>query len=465
MKIVRSHFHTMLLAGLTAGLFASAAAAQQQPAVNPAAPAQPPVSREAQPGGGPGSQPMVSPTPAQGTQAPNAAATPGPTAQTPTPPPSWQQGRPEAEAAVKLAPVPALPIAAPIDKLPINKLTLPKGFNIEVYAGGLTNARSLRVDDKGNVYVSTRTIDKVYAVTDKNGKKEVKTLATGLNSPNGIALHNGTLYIAEINKISKIDNIADQLDNPPKPTVIYDDLPSDAPHGWKFLTVGPDNRLYFNVGAPCNICMPSEKHAQIRSIKLDGSDPQVVARGIRQIVGMDWHPTLKQLYFTENQRDWLSEDQPNDKLNRMTQPGKDNFGFPYCGGGDIPDPQFGWGHSCDEFTKPIAQLGPHSAPLGMRFYTGKMFPVQYRNAVFIARHGSWNKSKKLGGDVIVAHLNPDGTVKSFEPFISGFIVDNNYVGRPVDMEWLKDGSMLLSDDYNGAVYRITYGPQKVSSAR
>jgi glucose/arabinose dehydrogenase len=421
--------------------------AAQQPAVNPS----PPVSPSAQPAGaGPGSQPPVSP--------------PGPAAQ-PQPPPSWQQGRPEGEGAAMLAPVPALPIATAVDKLPATKLKLPKKFNIEIYAAGLTNARSLRVDDKGNVFVSTRVLDRIYAITDKNGKKAVKTLATGLNSPNGIALHNGTLYIAEINKISKIENVADKLDDPPKPTVIYDDLPSDAPHGWKFLTVGPDNKLYFNVGAPCNICLPPPTHAQIRRINLDGSGAEVVARGTRQIVGMDWHPTLKQLYFTENQRDWLSEDQPNDKLNRLTQPGKDNFGFPYCAGGDIPDPQFGWGHSCDEFTKPLAQLGPHTAPLGMRFYTGKMFPAEYRNAIFIARHGSWNKSKKIGGDVVVAMLNPDGTVKSVEPFITGFIVDNNYIGRPVDMEWLKDGSMLLSDDYNGAVYRITYGPQRVSMKR
>jgi len=424
--------------------------AAQQPAVNPSPPVQPAVSPSAQPGAGPGSQPLVSP--------------PGPAAQ-PQPPPSWQQGRPEGEGAAMLAPVPALPIATAVDKLPAPKLKLPKKFNIEIYAAGLTNARSLRVDDKGNVFVSTRVLDRIYAITDKNGKKAVKTLATGLNSPNGIVLHNGTLYIAEINKISKIENVADKLDDPPKPTVIYDDLPSDAPHGWKFLTVGPDNKLYFNVGAPCNICLPPPTHAQIRRINLDGSGAEVVARGTRQIVGMDWHPTLKQLYFTENQRDWLSEDQPNDKLNRLTQPGKDNFGFPYCAGGDIPDPQFGWGHSCDDFTKPLAQLGPHTAPLGMRFYTGKMFPAEYRNAIFIARHGSWNKSKKIGGDVVVAMLNPDGTVKSVEPFITGFIVDNNYIGRPVDMEWLKDGSMLLSDDYNGAVYRITYGPQRVSMKR
>jgi glucose/arabinose dehydrogenase len=449
MRTVLSCSRTMLVAALAAGLvIAVAPIAAQQPAVNPNPPAQPTPSPAAQPGAGPGSQPLVSPA--------------LPAAQAPGTPPTWAQGRPEGEAAVKLAPVPALPIATAVDKLPNAKLKLPKGFNIEVFAAGLTNARSLRVDDKGNVFVSTRVLDRVYAVTEKNGKREVKTLATGLNSPNGIALHNGTLYIAEINRISKIDDIASQLDNPPKPTVIYDDLPRDAPHGWKFLTVGPDNKLYFNVGAPCNICMPSDRHAQIRRINLDGSGMEVVARGIRQIVGMDWHPSLKQLYFTENQRDWLSEDQPNDKLNRLTDPGKENFGFPSCAGGDIPDPQFGWGHSCDEFTKPIAQLGPHSAPLGMRFYTGKMFPAQYRNAIFIARHGSWNKSHKIGGDIVVAKLNPDGTVKSIEPFITGFILDNNYLGRPVDMEWLKDGSMLLSDDYNGAVYRITFGPQKIS---
>ncbi len=445
--------HGGLLAALAVGIFAAVSPSwAQQPAVNQAPPAQPSVSPSAQPGAGPGSQPLTS-------QPPTA------TAPATTPPPSWTQGRPDTPEVANLAPVVPPPIATPVDRLPLAKLKLPKGFNLEVYAAGLTNARSLRVDDKGNIYVSTRLLDRVYAITDKNGRKEVKTIATGLNSPNGIALHNGTLYIAEINKISKIDNIAIVLDNPSKPTVIYDDLPSDAPHGWKFLTVGPDNKLYFNIGAPCNICMPSDRHAQIRRINLDGSGAEVVARGIRQIVGMDWHPNLKVLYFTENQRDWLSEDQPQDKLNRLLHPGQDNFGFPYCDGGDIPDPQFGWGHSCNEFTKPIAQLGPHTAPLGMRFYTGKMFPKEYYNAIFIARHGAWNKSKKIGGDVVVALLNPDGTVKSIEPFITGFIQDNTYVGRPVDMEWLKDGSMLLSDDYNGAVYRITYGPPRQVSIR
>ena len=448
MNSIRSRSRSLLFAAVAAGTVVAAAPTwAQQPAVNPSSPTQPPVPPSAQPGAGPGSQPLTSPAPASSAQAPAA-------------PPSWMQGAPSAAAEAKLAPVPALPIATAVDKLPTAKLKLPEGFNIEVYAAGLTNARSLRVGDNGTVFVSTRVLDRIYAISDKDGKKEVKTIATGLNSPNGLALHNGTLYIAEINKISKIDNIEAQLDNPPKPTVIYDDLPSDAPHGWKFLTVGPDNKLYFNIGAPCNICMPSDRHAQIRRINLDGSGAEVVGRGTRQIVGMDWHPTMKVLYFTENQRDWLSEDQPNDKLNRLLDPGKDHFGFPYCAGGDIPDPQFGWGRSCDEFTKPVAQLGPHSAPLGMRFYTGNMFPAPYQNAIFIARHGSWNKTHKIGGDIVVAKLNADGTVQSIEPFITGFIVDNNYVGRPADIEWLKDGSMLLSDDYNGAVYRITYGPPR-----
>jgi glucose/arabinose dehydrogenase len=209
--------------------------------------------------------------------------------------------------------------------------------------------------------------------------------------------------------------------------------------------------------------MPPPTHAQIRRINLDGSGAEVVARGTRQIVGMDWHPTLKQLYFTENARDWLSEELPNDKLNRLAQPGKDNFGYPYCHQGNIPDPEFGWGHSCDEFTKPVALLGPHAAPLGIKFYTGNAFPAEYRGQAFIARHGSWNKSKKIGGDIVVAKLNKDGTLKSLDPFLTGFIQDNNYVGRPVDLLVMKDGSLLISDDYAGAIYRVSYGNGSVAS--
>jgi glucose/arabinose dehydrogenase len=433
MTTILSRSGTFLFAALVAGLAAAAAPAwAQQSPPNPA--------------------PTTAPAPAN----PALAATPTPSGAAEKP--SWMQAMPDNPAAADLAPVAPPPIATAADRLPVTKLHLPKNFNIEIYASGIPDARSLRVDDNGTVFVSNRRLDKVYAIVDRNGKREVKVVARGLNSPNGIALHNGTLYIAEINRISKIDNIEAQLDNPPKPTVIYSDLPSDAPHGWKFLAVGPDNKLYFNIGAPCNICMPPPTHAQLRRINLDGSGAEVIAHGIRQVVGMDFHPVSKMLYFTENQRDWLSENQPNDKLNRLLHPGQDNFGYPYCHGGDILDPQFGWGRSCDEFTKPVAQVGPHSAPLGMRFYTGHMFPGRYHDAIFIARHGSWNKTHKIGGDIVVALLNPDGTVRSIEPFITGFLVDNKYLGRPVDMEWLKDGSMLLSDDFNGAVYRISYGP-------
>ena len=207
-------------------------------------------------------------------------------------------------------------------------------------------------------------------------------------------------YSPSSTQISKIEKIEDNLDNPPKPTVILGDLPKDEPHGWKYLTVGPDEKLYFQVGAPCNICMPSERHSKIYRVGLDGKGLEVYAYGIRQIVGMDWHPTLKQLYFSENARDWLSEDIPEDKLNRVTQPGKDNFGYPYCHQGNFTDPEFGWGRSCSEFTKPVTLLGPHTAALGLKFYTGNGFGNEYRNAIFLARHGSWNRSVKIGGDVV-----------------------------------------------------------------
>jgi glucose/arabinose dehydrogenase len=395
--------------------------------------------------------PAVAQQPAPQPAAPAAAAPTGPAAA-----PPWAQGRPEAAIGVPLAPIAPPPIPTAADKLPLEKLKAPKGFKIELYAAGVGNARTLRQGDKGTVFVGSRLLDKVYAIVDRGEKREVKPIYSGLSRPNGLAFKDGVLYIAELSRISKVEKIEDNLDNPPKPVVIYDDLPKDEAHGWKFLTIGPDDKLYFQVGAPCNICMPSPAHAQIRRINLDGSGAEVVTRGIRQTVGMDFSPITKQLYFTENSRDWLSEDIPEDKLNRLTQPGKDNFGYPYCHQGNIADQEFGWGHSCDEFTKPIALLGPHTAALGMRFYTGNMFPSEYRNAIFIARHGSWNRTKKLGGDIVVAKLSEEGAVKSIEPFITGFIENNNYIGRPADVEFVKDGSMLISDDFNGAVYRVTY---------
>src|SRR5215471_2808210 len=416
---------SILLAGTVAGVLLAAPAFSQQP---------------------PASAPSTAPAPAA-----------------PLPPGSPLIGRPEGNAAAaKLAPVAPPPLPAAADKLPTVRLKLAQGFNIEVYASGMANARKLALGDKGTVFVGSRLVDKVYAIVNKDGKREVKVLASGLYRPNGVAFHNGTLYIAELSKVSKIEHVEDVLDNPPKPTVIYDKLPKDEAHGWKFIAIGPDNKLYLEVGQPGNNVLHDDAHGQIRRINLDGTGAEVVALGVRHSVGFDWHPETKQFYFTDNGRDWLSEDVPEDELNRVTKVGED-FGAPYCYQGNIPDAEFGWGRSCSEFTPPVGLMGPHAGALGMRFYTGSMFPRSFKNAIIAARHGSWNRTKKFGGDVVVVRLDKDGKVKSIEPLISGFLENNSYIGRPVDVLQLKDGSMLVSDDWNGAVYRITYGKPKVAT--
>jgi glucose/arabinose dehydrogenase len=422
-------FLSAFILGATAQQSAEPPAAAQQPATPPAAGAPPPAGTAAAPALPPGS-PLI--------------------------------GRPAGnEAAAKLAPIAPPPIPAAPDKLPTAKLKVPAGFNIEVYAAGLANARSLALGDKGTVFVGSRLVDKVYAIVNKDGKREVKVLASGLYRPNGVAFKDGTLYIAELSKISKIEKVEDNLDSPPKPTVIFDKLPKDEAHGWKFIAIGPDNKLYAPVGQPGNNVLNDDEHGLIRRMNFDGSGAEVIVRGVRHTVGFDWHPETKQLYFTDNGRDWMSEDVPEDELNRITKVGE-HFGAPFCLQGNIVDPEFGWGKSCSEYTAPVGLLGPHSAALGMRFYAGNMFPKAYKNVAIIARHGSWNRSKKVGGDVVIAKLNKDGTMKSLEPFLTGFLEDNKYIGRPVDVLQMKDGSLLVSDDYNGAVYRITYGKQKTA---
>lgn len=369
-------------------------------------------------------------------------------------------GQPQSPGASQLAPVSGPVLPTPADKLPLAKLHVPEGFKIEVYASGVGNARSMRLGDKGTLFVGSRVLDKVYAVTQADGKTTVKVIASGLHRPNGVAFHDGSLYVAELSKIWRFDDIEANLDHPPKPVLIYDDLPKDEAHGWKFISIGPDNKLYVPVGSPGNITLPPPTHAQLRRMDLDGKNVEIVATGIRNTVGFDWNPITKDLYFTNNGRDWVSEDIPNDTLHRVAAgtTKAPNFGFPYCHQGNFTDPEYGWGHSCDDFDKPIALMGPHVATLGMRFYTGDMFPASYKNAIFVARHGSWNRSKKLGGDIVVVKLKPDGSVASVEPFLTGFLENNKYVGRPVDVQMMKDGSLLVSDDWNGAIYRVTYAP-------
>jgi glucose/arabinose dehydrogenase len=383
-----------------------------------------------------------------------AADPPAAAASAPAEVPFWAVGAPKDN---KLAPVPSFPIPTPLDQLPVKKLKVPPGFKVEVWASDILDARGLRLGDKGTVFVSSLFVaGKIYAVVDKGGSREVKTIADKLYLPNGIEFVKGSLYVATPKDITRYDNIEANLDNPPKPVMIYDKLPGEVPHGWKFIKLGPDGKLYVPTGAPCNICEIKDGYAQIARMNLDGSGMEVVARGVRNTVGFDFDPKTGDLWFTNNGRDWLSEDLPNDTLNHLKNPGKDHFGYPFCHQGNLADTEFGWGKNCADYAQPAQLMGAHVATLGMRFYTGKMFPAKYQGAMFIARHGSWNRTSKVGADIVVAWPDDKGGVAKVEPFLSGFIENNQYLGRPVDVLVLKDGSMLVSDDHAGAIYRVSY---------
>ena len=345
-------------------------------------------------------------------------------------------------------------LAAP----PIEHIKLPPGFKIELYADNVKNARSLALGDKGTVFVGTRT-DSVYALVDSNrdGKIEVLTLAEGLNAPNGVAFRDGSLYVAEISRILRFDNIEARLEKPPKPVVVFDKLPRESHHGWKFIAFGPDGWLYVPVGAPCNICEANpDIYAAIHRIKPDGSQFEVFARGIRNTVGFDWDPRTRQMWFNEHGRDMMGDDLPSCELNHAPRAGM-HFGFPYCHQGDTPDPEYGAKHNCSEFTPPALKQGGHVAPDGLRFYSGKMFPPEYANRIFIAQHGSWNRSRKNGYRVMMVTLGKDGnSVEKFEEFATGWMENERAWGRPVDLLVMPDGSLLVSDDTANAVYRISY---------
>lgn len=346
------------------------------------------------------------------------------------------------------------------------QLTLPAGFHIDVFAADVPNARELALGTKGTVFVGSRDEGKVYALTDADhdGHAErVAALASGLQSPTGVAFHDGDLYIGAISRILRLRDIEAHLADPPKPEVVTDKLPTETSHGWKFIAFGPDGRLYVAIGAPCNICDRGNGYAKILSMKPDGSDWQDVAYGIRNTVGFDWQPGTKQLWFTENGRDMLGDDIPSDELDRVTRAGE-HFGYPYCHQGDTLDAEFGQGKSCKDYTPPVLKLGAHVAALGMRFYTGTMFPGEYRNAAIIAQHGSWNRSKKTGYRVMSVRLDGD-RVLGYEPLIDGFQRDEQASGRPADVLVLPDGSLLVSDDLAGAIYRVTYAAAAASHSQ
>ena len=335
-------------------------------------------------------------------------------------------------------------------------ITLPPGFNIDVYADNVKGARSMALSSSGVLFVGTRD-ESVYAVLDTNKDykaDKVITIASGLNSPNGVALKDGNLYVAEINRVIRYDNIEKNLYNPPKPVVINDTFPSDRHHGWKFIRFGPDGKLYVPVGAPCNVCIPDSKHASLFRMNPDGSELEKYASGIRNTVGFDWNPETKVLWFTDNGRDMLGDNIPSDELNRAPEKGL-NFGFPYMFGKDVRDPEFGKGVDLSKFVKPAMELGPHVASLGMRFYTGDMFPPEYKNQIFIAEHGSWNRSQKIGYRVVAVKVS-NGKAVSQQIFAQGWLKGQSVSGRPVDVQQMNDGSLLVSDDYAGVIYRITY---------
>ena len=363
-----------------------------------------------------------------------------------------------------------VPLAAqrggPPPPIQLDRVSLPPGFAIAVYAEGLPAARQMALATDGTVFVGSfglfagnPMIGNVYAVrdTDRDGRAdEVKTVLRDLNMPNGVAFRDGALFVAEQHRITRYDGILGRLDNPPDPVVLAD-LPTDPGtinHSWKYLKFGPDGKLYVPIGGPCNLCDRGDPWATIMRMNADGSALEVYARGVRNSVGMAFDPAGGDLWFTDNGRDMLGNNLPSDELNRATASGQ-HFGFPYCHQGDVLDPEFGEGHSCADYRPPVVKMGPHVAAIGMTFYTGDMFPAQYKNQIFVAEHGSWNRDAPLGYRVALVRVQ-DGAASGQEVFAGGFYDGSRVAGRPVDVLELADGSLLVSDDMQGVLYRVTY---------
>jgi len=347
-----------------------------------------------------------------------------------------------------------------VEGIHLEQIRMPPGFKIELYAANLPNARSLALGPGGTVFVGTRKAGKVYALVDADQDRRVEqvhVIARNMNSPNGVAVRRGSLYVAEIDRVLRYDDIEDRLENPPAPVVVSDRFPSETHHGWKYIAFGPDGRLYVPVGAPCNNCLREDpRFASIMRMQPDGSNLEIFARGVRNTVGFDWHPQTEVLWFTNNGRDWMGDNLPPDTLHRAPEKGL-HFGFPFCHAGDIPDPEFGDRRRCEEFALPAIDLGPHVAALGMKFYTGSMFPSRYRNAIFIAEHGSWNRSVPIGYRITRVTL-AGSEAERYEVFAEGWLQGETAWGRPVDVLVMPDGALLVSDDRAGAVYRIHYRP-------
>jgi glucose/arabinose dehydrogenase len=352
------------------------------------------------------------------------------------------------------------PSAFAAETLPLERIRLPPGFTIELFAR-VPGAREMTFGTNGTLFVGSLE-GNVYAVTTEDDgarppKTRVRKIASDLRQPVGVAFRGGALYVSAVSRILRFDDIEARLDRPPVPVVVSDAFPTDGHHGWKFIAFGPGGKLYVPVGAPCNICEPNrDRYANIMRMNADGSDLEVYARGIRNTVGFDWDPLTRALWFTNNGRDNMGDDVPPDTLNVAPRDGLD-FGYPYCHAGDIPDPQYGRKRACDDFAPPAKALGAHVAALGMRFYTRTQFPAEYRNQIFIAEHGSWNRSAKVGYRVTIVKLDANRKPVSYEPFAQGWLQGEQAWGRPADVEVAPDGSLLIADDTEGAIYRVRYG--------
>ena len=362
-----------------------------------------------------------------------------------------------------LKPHPTPVTATPVEKIPVDKLRLPPGFKAEIWSHGHPGGRTMVMGPKGTMFMGTRGPGRVYAITNRDGKREARVLLQGLVQPNGLAFRDGSLYVFAIHRVFRYDNIEDKLDNPGEPvelTKAYN-LPDTAHHNWKYVAFGPDGKMYVQVGSNCNICEVNPGvHGQIRRYNADGTGMEIVARGVRNTVGFDWHPQTGELWFTDHGRDWAGNDGPQDELNRIPRDQEGaNFGFPYCHANGIPDPDVRRPNPCAGVILPAALTGPHAAGLGIKFYTGEMFPQTYRNVAFIARRGSWNREQKFGYDLVIARTA--GARATIQPFMTGLLdtEKNEFYGRPTYVLQMPDGALLVSDEQNGATYRISYsGP-------
>jgi len=379
----------------------------------------------------------------------------------PKPPPAWHQGKPPAMAGSKLAPLAGKNTETPASEIPVDRLKVPKGFKVEIWATGFPGGRAMARGDKGKIWLGTRGIGRVYEVSDAGDKRTVRVVVDKLTQPAGVAYANGALYVFAIDKVLRFDGIEDNPGVAPVDMTAAFNLPKEQHHNWKYIAFGPDKKLYVPFGAPCNICEPPPEYAQIRRYNPDGSGMEVIARGVRNSVGFDFHPKTGELWFTDHGRDWMGDAGPEDELNRISKPGL-NFGYPYCHAKGVPDADIRKKDPCKGVTLPVATMGPHAAVMGIKFYTGDMFPASYKGAAFIARKGSWNRSKKFGFDVVTVKASADGKGAKVTPFLTGFMnpKDDSFWGRPAYILQMPDGALLVSDEQNGAIYRVSYGGGK-----